>query len=226
MQTHARSVYRFLGMLAVLGWQTASAVEVSWYRQPGSATYIASNASASLWMIGTDSNVYKWDGKEFVNQNFSATRLGVTTADELWLVDSIGLRAPNPPLYLGTQTRELAVGPDNSAWIIGIDQRPGGYGVYQRPPGLFGDFAYANFGAVRIAVDKTGNPWVVNDVGEVHMYDVASKTWGRKGTTKARSVHTGATSGAVWMLGVTEIAGGFPIFQWNSSKQDWESYGA
>ena len=55
MQTHTRSVYRVLGMLAVLGWQTASAVEVSWTRQPGSATYIASNASASLWMIGTDS---------------------------------------------------------------------------------------------------------------------------------------------------------------------------
>ena len=54
---------RFFGstMLAVLGWQTASAVEVSWYRQPGSAISVASNASASVWMIGTDHDVYKFD---------------------------------------------------------------------------------------------------------------------------------------------------------------------
>ena len=100
MQTYARSAYRFLGMLAVLGWQTASAVEVSWTRQPGLATYIASNASASIWIIGTDSNVYKWDanGKQFVNQNFPATRIGVTTTDKLWLVDELGLRGGSSAL--------------------------------------------------------------------------------------------------------------------------------
>ena len=27
------------------------------------------------------------------------------------------------------------------------------------------------------------------------------------------------------MLGTDAIPGGFPIYQWNSSKQDWESYG-
>ena len=54
MQTHTRSVCRLLGMLAVLGWQTASAVDVSWYRQPGSALSITSNASGSVWIVGTD----------------------------------------------------------------------------------------------------------------------------------------------------------------------------
>ena len=62
---------RFFGstMLAILGWQTASAVEVSWYRQPGSAVSIAGNASGSVWIAGTDREnangytVYKWDGK-------------------------------------------------------------------------------------------------------------------------------------------------------------------
>ena len=100
MNTHARSVYRFLGMLAVLGWQTASAVEVSWTRQSGSAKYIASNASASLWMIGMDdSKVYKWTTNQFVDQGFSAIRIGVTTADKLWLIDEIGLKGGEFPLY-------------------------------------------------------------------------------------------------------------------------------
>ena len=116
-------------------------------------------------------------------------------------------------------------------WVIGTDQRAGGYGVYQKAANSFPgtievlDFTYANFAAVRIAVDKAGNAWVVNDTGEVHMYDIASKSWERKGTEKARSVHTGASSGAVWMLGRDSIPGGFPIYQWNSAKQDWESYG-
>ena len=225
MHTHNRSVYRWVGMLALAGWQTASAVDVSWYRQLGSATQIASNASASLWMIGTDSNVHKWNGKHFVNQNYSAARIAVTTTDKLWMIDQYGLRNADPALYLSQQAQEVAVGPDNSAWIIGIDQRPGGYGVYQKPPGISGTFAYANFGAVRIAVDKTGSPWVVNESGDVYVYNVAARSWARKGTIKARSVHTGALSGSVWMLGVTAIPGGFPIYQWNATKQDWEPYG-
>ena len=129
MQTRTRSVYQLIGMLAVLGWQTASAVEVSWSRQPGSAVSIASNASASLWMIGTDFNVYKWNGQQFVNQNFSASRIGVTTTDQLWLVNEIGLRSP--AVFLPQKAHEVAVGADNSAWIIGTDQRTGGYGVYK-----------------------------------------------------------------------------------------------
>ena len=32
---------------------------------------------------------------------------------------------------LSTKARDVAVGGDNSVWIIGTDQRTGGYGVYQ-----------------------------------------------------------------------------------------------
>src|SRR5215213_7835182 len=149
-------------MLAVFGWQTASAVEVSWYRQVGSARSIAGNASASVWTIGTDDSVYKWDGKQFVNQNYSATQIAVTTKDDLWLIDQFGVR-PKGGLLSTTKAREVAVGGDNSAWIIGTDVRAGGYGVYQASVGpLNVNYNSANFGAVRIAVDKTGNAWVVN----------------------------------------------------------------
>ena len=245
---------KFLGstMLAILGWQTASAVEVAWYRQPGSALHIASNTSASLWIVGTDRecrggwrdgicqdpdnrgyNVYKWNGTGFVKQqSISARTLGVTTTDQLWVVNDQNEMFMPGELRLQTRARDIAVGPDNSVWIIGTDQRGGGYSVYQRKPeslvlpGLVQlDFTYADFAAVRIAVDKAGNAWVVNDTGEVYMYNIASQSWGKRGTKKARSVHTGASSGAVWMLGTDSIPGGFPIYQWDFAKQDWESYG-
>ena len=82
---------------------------------------------------------------------------------------------------------------------------------------------------MRIAVDKGGNAWVVNDAGEIYMYNVASKAWEKKPASStgatARSVHTGASSGTVWMLGTASIPGGFPIFQWDSVKESWEPYG-
>ena len=221
-------------MLAVLGWQTASAVEVSWYRQPGSAKAIASNAAASVWTIGTDNNLYKWDGKQFVNQNhnYPVTSIAVTTTDKFWLVDQIGLRTPDVlngyAIYdFQTKARDVAAGGDNSAWIIGTDTRPGGYGVYQYTSSR--TFSYANFGAVDVAVDKTGNAWVVNDTGDIHRYNLVSKTWESipafSTGAKARSIHTGGSSGAVWAIGTQSVPGGFPIYQWNSSTRAWELYG-
>lgn len=215
-------------LLAVIGWQTASAVEVSWYRQLGSAVHIASNASASPWIIGTDNNVYKWDGKQFVNQNFTATDIGITTTDKFWLVDQFGLRAADG-FYVSMKAREVAVGADNSAWIIGTDVRTGGYGVYQRSG--VNSWNYANFGAVHIAVDSVGNVWVINDSNDIYMYNNATKNWDKKpgastsSGVKVRSIHTGAVSGAVWMTTTQSIPGGFPIFQWNATKQAWEPYG-
>ena len=237
MQIQTRSVSRLLGMLAVMGWQTASAVDVFWYRQPGSAVGITSNASGSVWIVGTDRqstdgfnngfNVYKWNDTEFVKQNvFAARTLGVTTTDQLWTVnDQNDLFMPlnGSQLLSSTKARDVAVGGDNSVWIIGTDKRVGGYGVYQRTGA--NAWLAANFGAVRIAIDKQGNAWAVNDAGEIHMYNIATKKWERKQGAKARSVHTGADSGAVWMLGTDSIPGGFPIYQWNASKQAWESYG-
>ncbi len=114
MQTRARSVYQLLGVLAAVGWQTASAVEVSWFRQPGLAISIATNASASRWMIGRDFRVNKWDhnGKQFVNQNFSAARIAVNITDQHWLVERIGWRSP--ATHLPQKAREVAVG---AAWM-------------------------------------------------------------------------------------------------------------
>src|SRR5205807_2000191 len=116
----------------------------------------------------------------------------------------------------------VAVGGDNSVWIVGTDQRTGGFGVYKYNAGNWTDFGT---GAKRIAVDKGGNPWIVNDAGEIYTYSLATKTWVRKTGPQARSVHAGASSGAVWMMGTTSIPGGYPIYQWNPTTSVWDPYG-
>ena len=233
--------FKFFGstMLAILGWQTASAVEVSWYRQPGSAVGIVGNISGSVWIAGTDREnasgyfVYKWNGKDnFVKDDsvVPGKKLATTGNNQLWLVNDVKqlwgqLQAGNG-FFLLASARDVAAGADNSIWTIGTDERAGGYGVYQRS--ALNGWTYMNFAAVNIAVDKTGNAWVVNDKGEIYRYDAATKAWVNipaKPLTKARAIYTGASSGAVWMLGFQSIPGGYPIFQWNSSKQAWEPYG-
>ena len=228
---------KFLGstMLAVLGWQTASAVEVSWYRQPGSALHIASNASASLWMVGTDPR----HGQQRIQMErhgirqaklFRGPKLGVTTTDQLWVVNESRLDLFIPGGSSALLNAEGARGCRRRRQFR-VDYRHGPAGgrlrrISKTGPGRSSlNFTYANFAAVRIAVDKAGNAWVVNETGEIYMYNIASKSWEHKGTKKARSVHTGASSGAVWMLGTDSIPGGFPIYQWDSAKQDWEPYG-
>ena len=232
---------KFFGstMLAILGWQTASAVEVSWYRQPGSAVSIAANAAGSVWMAGTDREnthgyyIYKWNGKEFIQQAsvVPGRKIAVTGSEQLWLVDDQdvlwGQLQAGAGLFYLRNAHDVAAGADNSVWIIGTDERAGGYGIYQRSAS-YNTWTYMNLAALQIAVDKDGNAWVVDDKGEVHRYNLASKSWEtmpeHKTGLKAKSIHTGA-SGAVWMLGAETIPGGFPIFQWNASNKAWDAYG-
>jgi hypothetical protein len=106
-------------------------------------------------------------------------------------------------------------------WCIGADARAGGYGVYQRTNSTWTSL---NGGAVRVAADKIGRPWVVNDAGDIFMFNPASRSWEKK-PGKATSVHAGAVSGSVWILGVEPIPGGFPIYIWNATSQNWDPYG-
>ena len=175
MQPNAQSMCRILGLLvAGWAWQTASAVDVSWTNRVGSATDITSHASGLVWILGTDSpsgsllyNVYKWDGKSFVKPSvLPARRIAVTSTDHHWYIaqgNQLYDQAPGTTNATVTGTAlDVAVGGDNSVWIVGTDQRAGGYSVYKYNAG---NWTAANFGAKRIAVDKGGNPWVVNDTG-------------------------------------------------------------
>ncbi|HJN97009.1 MAG: hypothetical protein CMQ15_02525 [Gammaproteobacteria bacterium] len=60
---------------------------------------------------------------------------------------------------------DIGIGADGSMWVIGKDERPGGFRIYywtgsrwQRVDGA----------AVRIDVGPDGIPWVVNDKHQIH----------------------------------------------------------
>ena len=152
----------------------------------------SSGRTARARMEQNGYNVYKWNGTEFVKQksfrgpNARSHHHGPALGGErskrhvhAWWSSA-----------LPTKARDIAVGPDNSVWIIGTDQRgeatayiKGRPSVPQRNHRVL-DFTYADFAAVRIAVDKSGRAWVVNETGEVYMYDIASRSWGKRGRRK------------------------------------------
>src|SRR4051794_4215518 len=93
-QTGTLRMCGLLGALAVLGWQTASAVEVSWLKQPGSAINITGNAAGALWIVGTtrlDAKgyaAYKWNGDSFKDElGVAVSRIALTSTGQLWWMD-------------------------------------------------------------------------------------------------------------------------------------------
>jgi len=131
-------------VLLACSWQAVLAQIPFWQKQPGSALDISGNAAGSLWIVGTDRTssagfyAYKWNGTEFVRQDWvSPSRtLAINSFDQLYLMDDFnsllfqGKSAGAPIVY--NKGRDIVVGADNSVWRVGLDKRPGGYGLYKQ----------------------------------------------------------------------------------------------
>lgn len=242
-----RCALRPLGLIVLLAatwsWQAASAqqismvrwVDVSWTRQPGSAVQISGNSSGSLWVLGTDLsadngfNVYKWNGSQLVRQSLvpSGRRLAAAQGEGLWIVNdrndvSFLPKSGAAPVPQNRKARDVAVGGDDSVWIIDSEPRAGGYGVYKRDGYSWVDM---KTGAVQIAVAKDGTAWVVNEDGDIFTYNATTAAWDQK-PGKAHAIRTGAESGKVWMLGSEPVSGGYSLYQWGPDWQSWDTYGS
>jgi hypothetical protein len=208
-------------------------VDVAWNKQPNKAISIASHSSGTIWAVSLDHwndygfYVNQWNGKDFVRltNTVPARRIAVTSTGLLWTVDDLhNLSAQQQPSGVAAnlgKARDVAVGGDDSVWIIGDDSRTGGFGVYQRTSTGWNDVGGA---AVRIAVDKAGMPWVVNEDGNIYRFNTVSRVWEQK-SGAATAIFAGPVSGSVWMLGRDSVGGGFPIYQWNSGSNRWDAYG-
>jgi hypothetical protein len=100
------------------------------------------------------------------------------------------------------------VGADGSVWVVGTNPVEGGYGIYRWTGG---GWTPVPGGATRIAVDPSGNPWVVNSAG--HVYHRVGNDW---------VIHSGAATdigvgaeGSVWIVGTNPVAGGYGLYTWD-----------
>jgi len=102
---------------------------------------------------------------------------------------------------------DVGVGADGSVWVVGTDERAGGFGIYYWDGNTW---LRVEGGAVRIDVDPSGNPWIVNDRHELYRY--RDGIWQHL-PGEARDVGIGA-NGAVWV-----VSGG-GVYRWNGIGWD------
>ena len=124
------------------------------------------------------------------------------------------LGPPHLPSHLGRlgpvpgSATDIAVGANGSVWVVGTNPVAGGYGIYHWNGN---GWAAVAGGAVTIAVDPAGNPWVTNSAH--HIYHHTSAGWALY-PGSATDIAVGA-NGSVWVVGTNPVAGGYGIYQWN-----------
>lgn len=105
---------------------------------------------------------------------------------------------------------DIGVGADGSVWVIGTDERSGGYGIYHW---IGTDWERVHGGGVRIDVDPHGIPWVLNNKHQIHR--LVDGIWEQlHGDT--RDIGIGA-DGSVW------VTAGGGTYKWNGLG--WDRFG-
>ncbi len=119
--------------------------------------------------------------------------------------------APPPGFRLspGAAT-DISVGADGVVWAVGVTAVAGGFSVFRWTGSTW---VVVPGGAVDIAVDPNGDPWVVNSAHQIFRWTGSS--WvAQPGAVTDISV---GADGVVWAVGVTAVAGGFSVFRWTGS---------
>ena len=175
----------------------------TWVLLPGAAMDIGIGANGDVWVTGTDSRIYKWDGSTWVAIDGAAVRVAVDPTGAPWVVNAGGgiyRRTGDAWIQLPGAAMDIGIGANGDVWVTGTDSR-----IYKWD----GSSWVAIDGvAVRIAVDSGGNPWVVNAGGGI--YRRTGDAWIQL-PGAAMDIGIGA-NGDVWVTGTDSR-----IYKWDGS---------
>ena len=169
----------------------------------------------------------------------AASRIAVDPSGNPWVVNGINQifrRSNGSWLRIPGRARDIGIGADGSVWIIGAQagiltnsamwgsgsEVDGSVRGYLAAALSGGDAVYRWNGSgwdrvegsgVRIAVDPTGNAWIINRTAEIFQFVAGS--W-RRLPGSAIDIGIGA-EGSVWVVGseVSSSGQGNSVFRWN-----------
>jgi len=135
---------------------------------------ISIGSEGEVWIIGKDNTIMRWNGSAFEKMKGSAKRISVGADGTPWIVTSAGKVGyydleNNKWVQVAGNARDVGVGADGSVWIVGTKAMEGGF-VVSKWDNDEESWEEMEFGAVRIAVDGEGNPWMVNDEHKIVAY--------------------------------------------------------
>jgi Tectonin domain len=198
----------------------------AWHQVPGLAKDIGVGANGSVWIIGTnpsatpdDFGAHRWTGTDWHGVEGGGVRIDVDPSGNPWMInskDEIFRRVNDTWERVPGSAQDVGVGADGSVWIIGTNPSatPDDFGAHKWTGK---DWQGVEGGGVRIDVDPSGNPWMVNSKGEI--FRRVNDTWQRV-PGSAKDVGVGA-DGSVWIIGTnpSEPADNFGVHRWTG--KDW-----
>lgn len=180
-------------LFAFISVHTQTVVPSGLSQLPGTAKDIDIGADGSIWRIGLDSSIARFEEGGWTKIDGTASRIAVDSFGFPWVVRSTGeilRRNGRKWIVLNGTAADIDIGSNGDVWVVGRD------GWIRRWGGE--DWVDAiKAAATRIAVDGQGGPWVMNSKGEFSSADLATKF---SGTAKA--VATGV-DGSFWIINST-----------------------
>ena len=156
---------------------------------PGHALFAYGYDQRGLLVENEWGTGWGWNGYAELSWGFVAT-FGQEVA-------SITPRYPTVPDWqrLPGRASAISVGAFGSVWSLGVAHVTGGFGIYHWDPRTWTWSAIPG-GAVRLAVDPDGKPWIVNDAGNILHWD--GTAWHQlPGVARDIAIDE---SGTVWMV--------------------------
>lgn len=221
------------------------------------ATDIGVAADGNVWIVGTDARpggfgVYRWSGRVWEPHNVGAARVEVAPGGAAWLItDSGTLLEPTDgewkKCYTPNPVRDVAIGLDESVWIVAAPQHGPGrvlrrvdndwVGEYDTPspytyphdipwvPADDDSYDLPHPGVsperpIAVGVMANGLPWVVDEDGSIRRRVVGG--WQRMPDEPASDIAI-APDGNVWIVGRDQRPGGFGPWRYYHGT-DWDCY--
>ena len=207
----------------------------AWQQLPGLATDIGVGGDGTAWIIGTnalgsDFGIKRFDvnSQNWVASDGGGVRIAVGPTGVPWIVNSAGevyRRTSNSAtsgswqLLAGSTAKDIGVGRDGSAWIIGTNALGGGDFGIKKWNGS--GWTASDGGGVRIAVGPTGVPWIVNSANQIYRRTTNDPTSGAWPQLPGLGQDIGISDGNyAWLIGTAVVSGSDrQILVWDEQTQ-------
>ena len=204
---------------------SAASLGGAWQALPGTGTDVAPGANCTGYALGSDSvdgghSIRYWDQAQWNTVPGGAVEIALATTGP-WAVNSQNMifQWSNGWQRMPGWATDIGAGSDGSVWVLGTDVRDGGYGIWRWQNGSWSQ--PVGGGGVHIAVDSSGEPWVVNSNHDIWHY--AAQGWVQ---APGSGTDVGAGGGQVWVVGTVAVSGGYGVWHWNGSGWDGVDGGA
>jgi len=192
---------------------------VNFTAKPGTATDISVGANGSVWSIGTASvsgghPVQTWSGSPSTMVSGGAVAIAVDQNGNPWILHSrhqISHWTGSKFIAVTGTATDISVGASGAVWAVGTSPATGGFQVFKWTGSKWPVVSGA--GAVAIAVDTKGNPYIVTSAHKIEHW--TGSTWAAV-TGSATDIAVGK-NGTIWDVGTTAVSGGYPVYKWSGS---------